>query len=114
MSNIDPTMDAFRHHDEQGLPLTVEIASANERGLKINLAAFACDALNALCPEDRVRRTLQEACADNGIPFNWTEFRLGMAALWTASGKPAGKDCFKIMKDFIVDTPNRMAPCHNT
>lgn len=104
---MNPTFEAFRMHDEMGFPLTVAVAAAEANGTHVNLAAFACDAFNVNWTEEKVRRILEEACADNGIPFKWSDFYFRLAALWTASGKPPHPDGWKTMKAYIVDTPNR-------
>jgi len=89
------TFNAFRLHSEQGLPLTVILHEAKARRIFINLAAFACDAFEAGWTEVRVRRTLEEACADNNIPFSWDEFYTRLAALWTLTGNPHAWDKMK-------------------
>jgi len=100
---MNPTFDAFRLHDEQGLPLTVTLAHADKAGIFVNLAAFACDALYAAWPEERVRTTLQEACADNGRPFNWEDFRQRLATLWTETGMKPDPECWRTMKARLLE-----------
>jgi len=107
---MTPELDAFKMHDEQGFPLTASVAAAQQHGTRINLAAFACDALDAGWTQDKVRRTLEEACADNGLPFVWADFYDKLVTLCRVSGAPSAPNHWKAMKAFIVDTPNRLTP----
>lgn len=109
MNQLDPRLDAFRLHDERGFPLTAAMSAAQVAGVRVNLAAFACDAYAASWSGEKVRRVLEEACSDNGVHFDWEEFRFGLAALWAVCGKPKHHDMYQTMKRFIVDAPNRSA-----
>lgn len=99
---MNPMLDAFRLHDEQGFPLTAALAAGKQVGIHVNLAAFACDALRAGWQEDKVRRTLEEACADNGELFSWEAFRGKLALLWKVAGGQPDPECWQGMKHVIA------------
>lgn len=97
-------LDAFKLHDQEGIPLDMQHDMAKMRGAEINLAAFACDALGAGWPEKRVEQVIKSARPD----VDWTEFMHQLAALWTVSGKLPDPEMWVVMKDYIVTTRQRM------
>lgn len=107
---INPVMDAFTLHDQEGIPLTVSMSLAKERGLEINCAAFACDALAAGWSLDKIMATIGAARNDNNMPWYEGEFREKMSGLYMVSGGPSlGPSIFLAMKQFLVDAPKRVA-----
>ena len=108
MNAPNPQMDSFRMHDEMGVPLRVSVCLGKENNIPVNLAAFACDAMFAGWTDDKVARTIAEACSDNGIVFKKDEFWTKIFQLWKLAGKKGNPECWKAMKEFIVDTPSRV------
>lgn len=96
-------LDAFRLHDQDGVPLEITMEVARTQGVGVNLAAFACDALFAGWHDDKVRRVIEHACADNGVPFAWAEFKLKLAQLWTVTGKHPDPAMWTKMKEHLAD-----------
>lgn len=94
-------LDAFRLHDQDGVPLEITMEVARTQGVGVNLAAFACDALFAGWTDDKVRRVIEHACNDNGLPFVWSEFYFKLASLWTVTGKQQIPTCWQTMKQHI-------------
>lgn len=86
--------DAFRLHDELGFPLELSVDAGRANGVKVNLAAFACDALEAGWTKERIDATIQGARPD----FVAEDFWWRMAMLYTLSGKKG----LKAMKERIV------------
>ncbi len=94
-------LDAFKLHDQEGFPLTCSIAAGQERGISVNVAAFACDALKAGWSDDKVYLLIAEARADNGLPFDRAAFREKLAELWALSGGAKAPECWDQMKRFL-------------
>ncbi len=96
-----PVFDAFVYHDQEGLPIAFAMEAAAKLGHRVNLAAFACDAMAAGWTDEKLRQTLESACCDFGMPFNWDEFRGKLAQLWTLVGAQDEPECWRAMKLFI-------------
>ena len=97
--------DAFRLHDQEGFTLDLSYDAAKINGVEVNLAAFACDALGAGWPEEKVEREITKVRPD----VVWDDFRFRMASLWTVTGKLADPGCWAAMKQHIVDADKRSA-----
>lgn len=100
---LDPVLNAFMFHHQEGLPLAFSMNAAQSLGLRVNLAAFACDAFAAGWTDEKLRNVLETACCDAGHPFNWDEFSGKLAQLYALAvgdGIDAGHpECWAIMKD---------------
>lgn len=95
--------DAFKLHDQEGFPLECSVDYGRTCGTEVNMACFACDALAAGWPEEKVGKTIEGARPD----LNWTEMRNRLAALWTVTGKLPDPRCWPDMKKFVIDAQLR-------
>ena len=93
--------DAFKLHDQEGVPLTVSVGAARANGMEINLASFFCDAMQAGWTKERTLSIIAAACADNGGQFVELEFMQKVAQLWTLAGSLADPVCWSEMKKRI-------------
>lgn len=97
-------LDAFKLHDQEGIPFSIQHDMATASGAEINFAAFACDALGAGWTEEKVESVIKSARPD----IEWDEIRNRLALLWTVSGKLPDPEMWVAMKDYIVKTQERM------
>lgn len=104
-NDISPTYDAFRMHDEKGVPLTAWLAMAKERDVFVNLATFAIDAFIAGWTLDRLKNCLVEACSDNNRPFKWDEFKTRLSTLFVYY-----KGDWKAAREFVVNHTDGSLP----
>jgi hypothetical protein len=93
--------DAFKLHDQEGMPLTVGIGAARANGMEINLASFFCDAMEAGWTKERTLAVIAAACADNGGKFSEQPFMQKVSELWTLAGSLSDPVCWPEMKKRI-------------
>lgn len=84
MNGINPFLESFRLHDEQGVPLAVAVAHG---GARVNVALFFFDALAAGWDPDTAIDTIRVARVDNGLPFDEREFGRHAAMAWVIGGR---------------------------
>lgn len=90
-------LDAFDLHNTHGFTLDVAMDAAATQGTSINLAAFACDALGAGWPIERVRATITSAAPH----VVWPDFLHKLAQLHTLAGSPQDPEAWTKMKNLI-------------
>lgn len=95
--------DAFRLHDENGLTLDIAHDMAKAMDVEINSAAFACDALGSGWNERKTQKIIRQVYPD----IDWIEFMKNLSILWTLAGSFPSPECWRLMKQFIVETPQR-------
>lgn len=97
---LPPQLKPFRLHDQEGIPLTFQIAATKEQNLPLpNLLCFFF--ASTWTPEKTIR-TIKEACADNSIHFDETEFSTRAKVVFTAFGSKPFNETYLALCDHLL------------
>lgn len=73
----------FFLHDTKGIPLGISIMLCRQKGEQPNLAEFFFDSMVAGWNPDNSFSTIEAACRDNDLPYDYDSFKRKLAIIWT-------------------------------